>query len=808
MHPTNSPRDIANFNGNWRFHLGEEFPEEAWNHGNIGLIANETKFWQKADNHGLSKPGNPFVAKWRTVSVPHDFVLEGNFTQDASLDNGSLKGGVAWYCLSFHLPERDADRRIHIEFDGVYRDSMVFCNGHFIGRHLSGYTSFSFDLTEVCRFGEENVLAVRVDATHNELWSYEGGGIYRAVRLVTTAAVHVPAWGVHVRSSDADNPGHVACDASIHNASYSDVTGDVILRIVDFMGKDVARTTEPFVLAAKTDGTVALSAQVEAPRMWQLDDPVLYRVVIEIHVDGRIVDQYEQPFGFRYFKFDAATGFHLNGVPMKLKGLCCHQDHAGVGVAVPPSLQAWRVAHLKALGCNAIRTSHNPPDPALLDACDRLGMLVMNEIRSPGATGELLADAERLIRRDRNHPSVILWCLGNEEMGMQGTKTGINILKRLQHLVHTMDPDRLATYAMNCDWIDVCDIHEKNGFRLDVFGANYRCDQKSENYDRFHDRYPDWPLVGTETMGSGSTRGLYEPDQSELPVTIGKRWLDYPAGWTNGPITRPFASAYGNWSTWWGYSVEETWQDCVKRPFLAGTFLWTGYDYRGETAPYEWPAVITRFGVLDYCGFYKATAHYLRAWWKPESPHIFMMPHWSWDGHEGEVILVWCYANTASVELFLNGRSLGRRDMPVNGRLEWDVPYAPGELKAIGYDADSNEIFSTRRRSAGPPAAIQLSIEAAPYAVDGEHVIAVNAAIVDAQGEVCPRATNEVTFEVSGKCWIIGVGNGNPLSHEPDRGTNRRRAYHGLCQAIVNARDDVSALAIRATAIGLASGRL
>ncbi|MCB0130574.1 MAG: DUF4982 domain-containing protein, partial [Caldilineaceae bacterium] len=436
------------------------------------------------------------------------------------------------------------------------------------------------------------------------------------------------------------------------------------------------------------------------------------------------------------------------------------------------------------IGCNAIRTSHNPPDPALLDACDRLGMLVMDEVRLPGASDEILGQLESLIRRDRNHPSVILWSLGNEEMSIQHTEIGINMFRRMQHLARKLDPSRLTIYAMNMHWIDICDIHAAADFRFDVFGANYRSGQQSEHYDEFHQKYPDWPLIGTETYGGAATRGLFGPDKSHLPVQIDDRWLDGPERWRDEKYVG-IASAYGGTSTPWGYSLEETWLDCVARPYLAGTFIWTGFDYRGETFPYDWPSVISRFGVLDHCGFYKETTHYLRAWWRRDDPHIFIFPHWNWPGREGESIDVWCYANSHSVELFLNGESLGRKIMPENFRLSWDVAYVPGVLEAKGYDAGGNLVTSIVRRTAGAPATVVMTPSTTSLTANGEDVVIVEVAVVDKHGEFCPLADDTIEFHVDGPLEILGVGNGDPLSHEPDTGANQRRAYHGLCQVIL-----------------------
>jgi beta-galactosidase len=789
-------RSIECFNAGWRFSPDSLVTREILCFGNPNWISGEVEVWSKAGNHGISNPANTFVDAWRTVTLPHDFVLEGEFTSELPTKNGALRGDCVWYVKKFDLPECDRGRRISIEFDGVYRDCSVYCNGHFVGRHLSGYTSFGFDITDVCTFGGSNAIAVHVDATLNELWSYEGGGIYRAVRLVKTHLVHVPQWGVFVRTGDADNPGEANAEITIRNNTYADVSAELLCRIVDRAGVEVANARARVTVPLLSDSIKTVMLTVKNPQLWDIKEPTLYTMAVDVCIDGKTVDTYQQAFGFRYFRFDPATGFHLNGKPVKLKGTCCHQDNGCVGVAVPPALQAWRVLKLKSYGCNAIRTSHNPPDPALLDCCDRLGMLVMDELRMPGISREQREDMADLVRRDRNHPSVILWSLGNEEFKLQGTDLGVNILRRLQHIVHRLDPSRPTTYALVGDWFTVCEFNDQKNFRVDVFGANYRCRAGSISYDDFHAAYPNLPFVASETWGGTCTRGLYEDDH----CSIEKRWLEerLSAGWRDD---KRYVSAYANWCTPWGYTIEETWQDCANRPFMAGTFIWTGFDYRGETAPYQWPAVITRFGVIDLCGFYKPVAHYLRAWWRPDEPHIFLMPHWNWKGHDGESIDVRCYANAAEVELFLNGKSLGRKAMPVNGRLDWQVPYASGELMAVGFGADGKEVSRTFNRTAGPPAAVSLECERV------DNILVVNASIVDAHGTLCPRADNEVVFECDGAVRLLGVGNGNPISHEPDQGTNRRKAYHGLCQAVYQMEVPAS-ISVLGTSSGLKSGRV
>ncbi len=778
----------------WLFGFAENVTAEMMAYGNSIFFNDETRIWQKAGNHGLSKAGNPQTAQWDKVNIPDDFVIRGSFSSDANWKTGSLKGGQAWYLKDFELEDEDFGKSIIIEFDGVYRNSQIFVNGHFIGRRLSGYSSFAYDITDVCQYGKElNRVAVFADATESEQWSYEGGGIYREVRLVKKAPVYITSWGIDIKP-DAQT-GELHIDVTLCSNLYDETNARVSCRIAGPDGEVVAWAENSQMVEARASAVVGFECKIKNPCLWSVEKPTLYTAEFYINELGAGIEN----FGFRSIEFDSQTGFYLNGINMKLKGVCCHQDHGGVGIAVPPALQEWRIKRLKELGCNAIRTSHNMPDPALLDACDRLGMLVMDEIRLPGCAEELKRDLCDLVKRDRNHPSVILWSLGNEEP-LQNQITGVNLFRSMQQIVKKLDPSRPTTYAQNGLWIDDIDFHEEHNFHFDVFGANYRSGQKSENYDLMHEKYPNWPMLGTETFGGMSTRGLYEMDKSNIPLEYplsdifgDECWRDKEHKW--------YASAYGGTFTPWGYEIEETWSDCVKRPFMAGTFIWTGFDYRGETLPYGWPAVITRFGVLDICGFYKEIAHYLRSWWRPEEPHIFIMPHWNWHERAGEDIRVWCYSNSNQVELFLNGESLGRKDMPKNYRLEWMVPYVAGELKAVGYDPNGSEVVSTARRTASVP--VKISLEKNTL----KDIIIVNTRVEDSFGELCPRADDQIIFKVTGPAEILGAGNGNPLSHEPERFSNKRHAYHGLCQIILQ-RTGAGDVTVEASALKLKSSRI
>jgi beta-galactosidase len=777
------------FNSNWRFRKDEEIEVACRDHGLPDVPNPEPRQWQKAGWQSLSRPDNPHIGSWRTVELPHDFLIEGEFTEDAPWKTGSLPYGKAWYVKDFELAKTDLGKRILVEFDGIYRDSQVYVNGHFIGRRMSGYVSVRYDISEVCNYGEPNRIAVFADATQTEQWSYQGGGIYRAARMVVADAVHVAHRGLQIQTK---NSGAIELAATIANESYEKAQVTVEAEVL----KTGAQGEGAVTVAAQETGTATVRLKVDQPQLWSLEDPQLYKLRVTLRLNGEAIDRCEECFGFRSIRFSAKNGFLLNGKRVKIKGTCCHQDFAGVGVAVPPELQEWRVLQLKALGCNAIRTSHNMPDPALLDACDKHGMLIMEETRLPGCAEELLRDVADTIRRDRNHPCVILWSLANEEPIMT-TAVGARVFKKLHQLVHSLDPTRPTTCAVVGNWFKAAELFEANGFRLDVFGMNYRHGCDSENFDRFHEKYPDWPFIQTESWGGFTTRGLYE----STGIEVLKQFAEREQTWESEAY-RNYVSAYGTTFAGYGSRLEECWQDCVSRPHLAGTFLWTGFDYRGETAPHGWPAVISHFGMLDLCGFRKELAQYLRCWWRAGAPHTFLMPHWNWPGRAGEPIRVRCYSNAAEIELRLNGRIIAREPMPAYDRLEWQVPYEPGLLEAIGYDQAGAETSRANSATASEPAQLALSSK-----VIGD-IAVVNAAVQDADGTLCPLADNTVEFEVSVGGEILGVGNGNPYSHEPVKFTNQRQAYMGLCQVIVRRIRTDAKIAVSAKAPQLTLGRI
>jgi beta-galactosidase len=800
-------------NPGWKFFSGSI---ETRNFEAIHAIHYAAPEWIKAGNHGLSKVGYT-GSGWEDVNLPHDSVVGGEFNASENTTHGSLPTEMGWYRKEFSLPDDSSGKRIAIEFDGVFRDCEIWLNGHFVGRHLSGYTSFEFDVTELCRVGALNALAVRIDPRVFELWSYEGGGIYRDVRLVVTDAVRIPYQGVHVRTQmedcEAVKDATVKALIAVENSSFEPARGSVFAEVLAPDGTVQSSEKAAFTAGKLETVHVAIDLAVDRPLIWSPDEPNLYRLVIRTESETHGVDELALRFGFRNIRFDPKTGFYLNGKSLKLKGVCEHQDHAGVGIAIPHDLQRWRIEQVKSMGANAIRTAHNPPDPALLDLCDELGMMVVNEARLPGIAPELLDQLEALVRRDRNHPSVILWSLGNEEMNIQETSEGPRLLRVMQERLRKLDPDRPSTYSANCDFNEIAENFDRHDFRVDVFGANYTSRRgedgkltcEAERYDEFHAQFPDWSLVAAEAGGTMSTRGLYG-----LEYLDGKPIEPHPDAMQGDPVIdinpdrEGYATAYSETMTPWGRSIEDTWRDCATRDFMAGVFLWTGFDYRGETYPFSWPSVVTRYGLLDLCGHPKDAFFYYKSQWSPK-PVLHLFPHWNWEGREGETIDVCCYTNHQAVELFLNGESQGKQSIEAYGKGTWAVCYEPGTLKVVAYDAKGEALQSASVQTAGRPHAVQISADREVYDADGEAIMIISAAVVDEAGLLVPTANNKLTINLPEGLTFMGSGNGNPTSHESDQ-SPERLAYHGLAQFLFRVGREAGEYALEASAAGLETG--
>lgn len=723
---------------------------------------------------------------WRTIHVPHDYVVEGTFDRTADTSHGSLPTPTAWYRKTFDLPADWSDRKVWIDFDGVYRNSTVYLNGHRLGAHPSGYIGFREELNSFANFGGKNVLAIHVDPRRGEGWWYEGGGIYRHVWLNAANAAHIDQDSLFLRTELPEPKDGVALEATIL-ADFTVVvpaavgSAKVSIKIIDPDGRLVAEAT---VSGQQRTGEQRFAPRIKIalPRLWSLEHPNLYTGEVSVAVDGKEVDRIASRFGIRTIRFDPDHGFFLNGLPVKLKGTCNHQDHAGVGIALPDGLLEWRIRKLLAMGSNAYRCSHNPPAAELLDACDRLGMLVMDETRHLGDTSlaksprgtkaDDLSELKAMIRRDRNHPSVIMWSLFNEEP-LQGSKEGLAIFEAMKKATHELDPTRPTTGAMNWGWAGE---GITNGTELQ--GVNYSIDQ----YQRLHREYPKLPIFGSETASTVGTRGEY----------------------ANDPV-KGYVSAYDLNKPDWGATAEAGWKPIGSSEWNFGGFVWTGFDYKGEPTPYGWPCINSHFGIMDICGFPKDNFFYYQAWWGAK-PIVHILPHWNWPGKEGKLVDVWVHSNAAEVELMLDNKSLGRKTMERFGHLEWKVPYAAGELEAVGY-RDGKIVARDRVSTTGEPAAIQLRTDRARILADGEDLAVVEVRIVDSRGRVVPHASNLVVFKVDGPAVVAGVGNGDPSSHEPDK-SNARSAFHGLAMALVGRTYGKGKTTLTASAHGLKSASL
>ncbi|CAN7303315.1 DUF4982 domain-containing protein [Pseudoduganella sp. LjRoot289] len=741
-------RERINIDSGWRFAFGHSHDTaKDFGHGTRSF------FFAKA-GFGDGPAGAEFPdAAWRKVDLPHDWAVEQPFDARASTGHGSLAVGrnfpessVGWYRKLIHIPAADKGRRISLEFDGVYRNSTVWVNGHYIGTEPSGYSSFRYDITDYLNVGGDNLVAVRVDATVEEGWFYEGAGIYRHVWLTKTAPLHVAQWGTFVKPKVEGAQAQVAVDVTIANDGKLRESFTLRHQVAGPDGKPAGPARQATVAVdGSAEAGFKATLSVPHPRLWSLDQPNLYTLTTTVLQGGRVIDRYDTRFGIRTVVFDPDKGFFLNGKALKLQGTNNHQDHAGVGVALPDGLQTWRLRQLKSFGVNAYRASHHPPTPELLDEADRLGMLVIDEHRMMGTTPELRGQLERMVRRDRNHPSVILWSVGNEEWALEWKDLGTHISREMQDYVHRLDPTRRTTLAASGSGAGV-------SVAADVIGFNYGV---QHDVDKFHRDHPEKPAIMTEEGTTYATRGIYAdaPERSHLNA------------YDNQP--RPGSSL----------SIEEGWRRVVARDWMGGMFVWTGFDYRGETTPFGWPAVSSQFGMLDTTGVLKDTAYYLKSVWT-DQPMVHILPHWNWAGKEGQPVKVHVYSNGDAVELFQDGRSLGRRAMVKDSKLEWMVPYRAGKLTATAYRG-GQAVASGEVATTGAPAQLKLSADKAALAADGRDVAVVWVNVADREGRTVPTAGDTVRFATSGPIRIIGVGNGDPGSHEPDHPAERH-AFHGL----------------------------
>jgi beta-galactosidase len=766
------PGRTVSFNQDWRFHLGDV---------------------NNAQDAGFND------SQWRQLDLPHDWSIEGPFDEraPAGTGGGALPGGLGWYRKTFTVPASSKGKLIFIEFDGVYRNSEVWINGHYLGKRPYGYSTFEYELTPHLFYGAKpNVIAVKVDNSQqpNSRW-YSGSGIYRNVWLTTLDPVHIAHWGTYVTTPEVtEQSATVAIKTKMSNGA---APVDLTTIIQDAAGREVTRATEKSV----TDAEVSQTLKISAPVLWSDERPYLYKVISQLTTGGRVVDRYETPLGIRTFRFDVDQGFFLNGKRLKIRGTCNHHDLGSLGTAVNPRALERQLQMLKAMGVNALRTSHNPPAPELLDLADRMGFIVMDEafdiwkIQKTEFDYHLdwdewhKRDLEDMLLRDRNHPSIFIWSIGNEVMEQWNKNpAGGTISRELVAIVRNLDQTRPVTAACNGVSRDNKVLTDGD---LDLVGTNYAHARLPE----FAKMFPGRPIIGTETNSSVHTRGSYAMPSDEL--------LHWPRKEEDSLKLGPTyeCSAYDNSTVAWGSGHDEMWRLVKNHDWFAGMFIWTGWDYIGEPTPFPWPAVSSYFGIIDLAGFPKDAFYFYQSEWT-NTPVLHVFPHWNWK--PGEKVDVVAYFNNADeVELFLNGRSQGtKRKQGDDMHVFWRLAFEPGVLKAVS--RKNGQVVLTREvRTAEAPARIVLTADRQVIKADGTDLSFVTVRVVDKNGTLVPAADDLVKFEVSGPGSIAGVDNGNQISHESFK-ANQRRAFHGMALAIVQARQKGGRIVLKATADNLA----
>ncbi len=795
-------RTREDFGWTWMFHLGD------------------------FNSHELAEKD---TAEWRIVDLPHDWSIEGSFSKDnpATISGGALPGGVGWYKKIFTINESDKDRMIFIEFDGVYRNSEVWINGQYLGKRPYGYSSFRYNLSPYLNVGNQtNTIVVRVDNSQqpNSRW-YSGSGIYRNIWLVKTDKVSVDHWGTYITTPQVSRESAtISLKTKIRN--YTDKTKDVMLStvILDENGNKISEVSTDGNVSANSTNEFTQEFKVNHPSLWSVNKPILYKAISTVIANGKKTDNYETSFGIRTFSFDVDKGFILNGQPIKILGVCNHHDLGCLGSAINVRALERQLEMLKDMGCNAIRTSHNPPAPELLDLCDRMGFLVMDEafdmwkIEKTSFDYHLdwdewhVRDLSDMVLRDRNHPSVILWSIGNE-IPEQWQPQGFDMAKELSDIVKSLDPTRPIISACNNP------VPENNLLKsgsLDLVGFNYN----EKDWVNFHKNFPGQKFIATETTSALATRGHYDMPADEIrvwPFTF-DQMMEYIAQQNFSafdPNVNPFTkgnpdntcSSYDNCHVPWGSTHEDSWRLIKKYDFLSGLFIWTGWDYLGEPTPYSWPSRSSYFGIIDLAGFPKDAFYLYQSEWT-NKPVLHILPHWNWEGREGQPIDVWVYSNCKEVELFLNDKSLGKKSKasPDELHLAWKVPYEVGTLRAVG-KIDGKPDMITEIKTAGVPAKITLKADRNIINATGRDLSFVTVSITDKDGNLVPTADNLVKFVVTGCGSILAVDNGSQTSAESFQAPYRK-AYNGLCLAVIKSDKKAGEIKLEAKADGLQSATL
>ena len=804
--PSSGLRERLSFNDDWCFSLGDDSLASQLDYADSG---------------------------WRVLNLPHDWAIEGDFSKDnpSGTGGGALPGGIGWYRKTFTPKNADKEKHFRIEFDGVYMNSEVFINGTLLGKRPYGYISFSYDLTPYLKWGEKNVIAVRVDNAEqpNSRW-YSGCGIYRNVWLVKTGDIRVAQWGTQVTTTDVEaQMASLKVVTTVENAG-KDTNAEVSVRSVmqDAEGNEVARAESSLNAIAGKTVDVSQNLKIESPRLWSVKQPYMYSLVTEILKDGKCIDHYVTPVGIRTFSFDAAKGFMLNGEPTKINGVCMHHDLGCLGAAVNVRAIERQLQILKEMGCNGIRCSHNPPAPELLDLCDRMGFIVMDEAFDMWRKKKTSHDYARyfdewhekdlrdFILRDRNHPSIFMWSIGNEvleqwsdakadtlsleeanlilnfghsaDMLAKESEMSVNSLqtKKLADFVRALDSTRPVTAG--CNEPDPAN-HLFRSEALDIIGYNYH----NANVPMVPKNFPGKPFIITESNSALMTRGYYRMPSDKMFI--------WPERWDKPFYDESFAcSSYENCHVPWGNTHEESLLLVKKNNFISGQYVWTGFDYIGEPTPYSWPARSSYFGIVDLAGFPKDVYYlYQSEWTDKQVLHVF--PHWNWT--KGQDVDVWCYYNKADeVELFVNGNSQGVKSKDENHlHVVWRVKYEPGNIKVVARK-DGKVIAEKEVRTAGAPSMIRLTPDRSVLKADGTDLSFVTVEILDAEGNLCPLADNLVTFEVEGNLFVAGVDNGNPTSMERFK-DNKRKTFYGKCLVVLQNNGKTGTARLKAVSKGL-----
>jgi len=775
------PRMSEDFNRGWRFSLGEQS-------GAFTVGYQDTK--------------------WRQLNLPHDWSIEGTFDKDhpATVGGGALPGGIGWYRKHFTVPVSSKGKCIVIDFDGVYRNSEVWINGHLLGKRPNGYISFRYELSPFLNYGGQNIIAVKVDNSKqpNSRW-YSGSGIYRDVKLVTLNPIHIDQWGTFV-TTPAINSSKATVKLEINVISRGKDMQEAKIRTRIFNHDHQLVAGSDQITRLKGHDKVNAVLEVLNPKLWSDTTPYLYTIQTQILVKGKVVDNYDTTMGIRMFSFDVNRGFILNGKELKIRGVCNHHDLGALGTAFNLRAAERQLEILKAMGCNGIRTSHNPPAPGLLDLCDKMGFIVMDEAFDMWSKKKNdfdyhldwekwhRKDLEDQILRDRNHPSVFIWSIGNEiqeQWGKGADTTGRVIARELAGIVRSLDTSRPITSANN-------DVNLYNNLiqsgAMDLIGYNYN----HEKWKDFHQTYPGKRLIATETVSALQTRGHYD-----MPSDSARVW---PLAWDKPLLTgnSDFScSAYDNCYAPWGSSHEQTLRDFENNPSVSGMFVWTGFDYLGEPTPYLWPARSSYFGIIDLAGFPKDVYYLYKSVWTNE-PVLHVFPHWNWK--EGQVIDVLIYYSQADeVELYLNGRSLGKKmKQGQDMKISWRVNYEFGMLKAVSRKGGKTVLEQTIKTT-GKAAKLLLIADRNQILSDGKDLSFVTVKVTDKEGHVIPDANQIINFKLDGDAHIEGLDNGSPISHESFK-SNTHSAFNGLVMAIIRAGNGSSKVKLTASSNGLESG--